>query len=93
MAVLAARLVGKHSAELHGVGKLPVVEHRSSKLHHFQDLGQHIHIVLPQNAGEPFWTLEQAIIRQLRRGQESRTRGQVPAGILPHSGYDEAAEA
>jgi hypothetical protein len=56
--------------------KTPVVEHRSLKLHHFQDFRQHVHISLPQSVGKPFRTLEQAIIRQLRRGQESRTHYQ-----------------
>src|SRR5262252_6338313 len=42
---------------------------------------------------KPVRTLRQIIIRQLRPGQKRRTRGQVPAGVLPHSGYVEATEA
>src|SRR4051794_3299484 len=74
-------------------GKLPVVEHRSLKLHHFQDFGQHIHFSLPHNAGKPFRTLEQVIIRQVRPGQESRTREQAPQESCAHSSYVESTEA
>ncbi len=75
-----------------GEENLSFVKDRDSEPHHFQNFREHIHISPSHNVGKSFWTLEQAIKREVRHGQESRTRGQVSTSILRHSGYVDTAE-